>query len=190
LRWIPTGALASGSARSVTPPRVNGLLCRCSGEPICQILPQQTHPRFLHDRRDTDSLAGDLGVARSCAWTGSRVLKYRVIGAQAYPLSSTRPLAPHSLRNKPAAAVALVRRRHTVSLASLIGRGAWLGPDGPVGRGDCGVGASVAHGFLTGGTTPPWTAPRRGCAPVLHFLSKKSVPRVRLACRIVYLSSI
>jgi hypothetical protein len=190
LRWIPTGALASGSARSVTPPRVNGLLCRCSGEPTCQILPQQTHPCFLHDRCNTDCLAGDLGVARSCAWTGSRVLKYRVIGAQAYPLSSTRPLALHSLWNKPAAAVALVRRRHTVSPASLIGRGAWLGPDGPVGRGDCGVGASVAHGFLTGGTTPPWTAPRRGCAPVLHFLGKKSVPRVRLACRIVYLGSI
>jgi hypothetical protein len=127
-----------------------GFLCRCSAGPTCQILPQQTHPHFLHGRRDADSSAGDLGVARSCAWTGSWVLKYRVIGAQAYPLPSTRPLAPHSLRNKPAAAVALVRRRHIVFPVSLIGGGAWLGLGGPVSRGDCGVGASVAHGFLTG----------------------------------------
>jgi hypothetical protein len=92
--WDPPGGLSLALALSGSRDRVNRSLCRCFGEPTCQILPQQTHPRFLHDRRDADSSAGDLGVARSCAWTGSRVLKYRVFGARAYPLSSTRPLAP------------------------------------------------------------------------------------------------
>jgi hypothetical protein len=46
-------------------PRVNGLLCRCSGEPTCQILPQQTHPRFLHDRRGADSSPEILAPSRA-----------------------------------------------------------------------------------------------------------------------------
>jgi hypothetical protein len=93
-RMGPTWRSLTHARAQCSRDRVNKSLCRCFGEPTCQILPQQTHPRFLHDWRDADSSAGDLGVARSCAWTGSRVLKYRVIGARAYPLSSTRPLAP------------------------------------------------------------------------------------------------